>query len=175
MIIRAIAKSDAVAFHQLVKKNLDYIRDYFPKTAVAAQSPARARDMVETYLRKSKKNELHVFVAEDGALQRLTGAFYAKEIDAVHSKCEIAYFTDEDMQGQGIASTGVSALLHFIFGVLKLNKISCRVSTDNPASMRVAEKHGFVLEGVLKKEFRISSGKFIDINCYGLLNDERGK
>lgn len=170
MIIRALEKDDASLLHQLVKKNLEHIRDYFPKTALAASSTAKAREIVIDFVKRSKKNEVFVFFIEEAGIP--VGLFFAKEIDFQHSKCEIAYFTDEHCQGKGIASTGVSALIHFIFEKLELNKICCRISTDNFASIKVAEKNNFVLEGVLKKEFRISSGKFIDINCYGLLKHE---
>lgn len=55
------------------------------------------------------------------------------------------------------------------FSNLNLNKVYCRVATDNTASNKVAIKNGFQLEGVLKQEFRIHDGSLIDLNYYGRL------
>jgi RimJ/RimL family protein N-acetyltransferase len=52
---------------------------------------------------------------------------------------------------------------------LKLNKLYLRVSGDNKASQRVAEKNGFRTEGTLRSDFKTSDGKLIDLIYYGLL------
>jgi ribosomal-protein-serine acetyltransferase len=169
MVFRPIEKADAPAFHVFLRSNFEHIRDYFPKTAVGATSLKSTEQLLNSWIRKRRKREIYVFIGEDGASGKFLGLFFSKEVDLVHMKCEIAYFVDKDEQGKGLASAGVKALIRFIFSTLELNKIICRVSTDNEPSIKVAEKNGFILEGVLKKEFKISSGKFIDVNCYGLL------
>lgn len=169
MRFRLINKDDVNDFYALVKKNQSHIRDYFPKTSMATASLEKAAAIVSEFLHKMSINEMFVFLAEDAVTKQLRGVFFIKEIDGRHSKCEIAYFVDKEFQGQGIASNGVNFLKHFIFDELKLNKICCRISTENHGSNKVVHRNGFHLEGLLKKEFKISNGRFIDINCYGLL------
>jgi RimJ/RimL family protein N-acetyltransferase len=174
MLFRLITAHDSAMFHQMVKKNVAHIRDYFPKTVTAAESATVAEEMIRALIEKARNNEVYTFLAEDED-GKLAGAFFIKEIDTTHSKCEIAYFVDKTFEGKGIASAGVSNMINYIFQTLQLNKIICRVATNNHSSNRVALKNDFTLEGVLRKEFRITSGRFVDINCFGLINPSQIK
>lgn len=173
MIIRGICLEDAPLFYELIKKNQDHIKDFFPKTLEASSNLISVEELINDYSEKSIKNEMYVFVSEEEIKKSILGIFFVKEIVQQHSKCEIAYLVDKNEQGKGIATQGVSYLISFVFENLQLNKICCRISTDNLSSNRVALKNNFQLEGILKKEFKISSGKFININCYGLLRKEK--
>ncbi len=176
MQFRPITNKDILAFHELVKENRDHLLDYFPKTVMAAKSPETAGMMIDNYIEKTNSNELFVFVAEDAEAGlpegqgKLSGIFFLKEIIPYHSKCEIAYFVDRAHQRKGIATEGIQHLIRFAFEELKLNKVYCRIATDNYSSVRAAEKNNFVPEGSLQKEFKMSSGKFVDVYYMGLLN-----
>ncbi|MCL5028997.1 MAG: GNAT family N-acetyltransferase [Bacteroidetes bacterium] len=51
-----------------------------------------------------------------------------------------------------------------------MNKVFLRIAEDNISSRRVAEKNGFIVEGILRQDFNISEGERIDVIYYGLLN-----
>jgi len=55
---------------------------------------------------------------------------------------------------------------------LELKKIFLRIAPENIGSNQVALKNGFELEGVLKCGFRRGDGVLIDVNYYGLVNEE---
>lgn len=168
---RPILITDSLAYHELVKRNADRLRDYFPKSKLAAESKLKSLELIESYIEKSKNNEMHVFVIP-GNNESIIGVLFIKDIIRHHSKAELAYFIDEAFEGKGIMSKALSSLLQFCFYELNLNKVYCRIDPSNTGSIAVALKNGFIEEGLLRKEFRTSNANFIDLLYFGLLNSE---
>ena len=166
MNFRLMTLDDAPAFHELVKVNAPFLQDYFPKAIEARTSLITATYIIKGYLAKSLAKEMFVFVAEEN--NELIGVLMIKSVDIYHSKCELGYYIAVAHHGKGIATKGIKHLIDYAFNELRLNKIYCRIATDNHASNKVAEKNNFTLEGILKQEFKLSSGKYADLNYYGL-------
>lgn len=64
---------------------------------------------------------------------------------------EIGYWLAEPYWGKGIISNAVHALTNYAFQHTDLVRIYASVFETNPTSMRVLEKNGFQLEGILRK------------------------
>lgn len=166
--IRPIITEDREQFYQLVQNNKERLMDYFPITIEKAISAEVAGESIKMYNLLALKNELHVFVVENNE-KEIIGIIFLKNIDAKTSKCEIAYFIDKNHENKGYTTMAIQQAVDNAFSNLNLNKVYCRVATDNTASNKVAIKNGFQLEGVLKQEFRIHDGSLIDLNYYGRL------
>lgn len=70
----------------------------------------------------------------------------------VHRKtAEVGYWLGEPFWGQGIATTTLGALTEYAFANFDLARLEAAVYEWNPASARVLEKCGCVLEGRLRK------------------------
>lgn len=65
---------------------------------------------------------------------------------------------------------GTMALNH-AFGPLKLHKVCGQAIACNQASIAFHQRLGFVLEGVLRDQQRIS-GSYYNLHCFGLLGNE---
>ena len=76
-----------------------------------------------------------------------------------------------NFQKQGYAYEAVKALINHIFTTLNMNRISIVIWDGNNASKKLAERLGFIQEGIERKA-RIKNDKFIDLYCYGLLKEE---
>ena len=87
-------------------------------------------------------------------------------------KCELAYFIDQDFEGQGIISKAVSQTIGFCFKELMMNKMYICTSKINTCSQRIASKNGFQKEGVLREEFKNGKANLEDIVYFGLLKSE---
>ena len=83
-------------------------------------------------------------------------------------RAEVGYWLAKPFWGQSIMTAVVQRLCQHAFDEFGLAKIIAHVFTGNPASARVLEKCGFVLEGLLRKHF-IKDGKFIDAWLFALL------
>jgi len=62
-------------------------------------------------------------------------------------------------------------MLAWCFNGAGFNRVEYRTLKNNLLSMRLAEKAGFVKEGVLRKSFRID-GEYLDIAVYSVLKNE---
>jgi len=88
-----------------------------------------------------------------------------------HEKAELGYWLGSNFWNQGYCSEAAMAVIRYGFEVLKVNKITSRHITSNPASGKVMIKAGLKLEGLLKKEFK-KADQFYDLAVYGLLREE---
>lgn len=165
--IRPIRESDQHAFYELANNNKERLADFFPITLEKAETLEKTLEAIKFYTSLAAVNELHVLVFEHADDSRPIGVVFLKNLDHRTRKCELAYFIDKGHTNKGYTSAAVQKALDYAYDTLSINKVYCRVATDNEASNRLALRSGFQLEGVLRQEYRISNGNLIDLNYYG--------
>jgi RimJ/RimL family protein N-acetyltransferase len=84
---------------------------------------------------------------------------------------EIAYVVAPAARGRGIASAAVQALSGWAFARLRLARLQLSIRPDNLASRRVAEKAGYMYEGLLRSS-KLIRGERVDAALYSLLPHE---
>ena len=84
---------------------------------------------------------------------------------------ELGYWLAEPFWGKGITTDAVKVFIKYVFEYYDLIKIFAYVFSSNPASGRVLEKAGFLLEGNLRNQI-VKSGKVLDQLVYGILKEE---
>ena len=72
---------------------------------------------------------------------------------------------------KNLATEATKMLLKYGFDELNLHKISAGIAVDNKGSWRVAEKTGFIFEGILKHDFYVD-GKYLDTKKYYYLKED---
>ncbi len=85
-------------------------------------------------------------------------------------QADIGYRISKRYWGQGFATEAGEAIVNFAFSDLELNRIQIRCFTDNPGSVRIAEKLGFQKEGLIRKGVIINV--ITDYYIFGLLREE---
>lgn len=90
------------------------------------------------------------------------------------SRAEIGYALSSKVWGRGLMTEAVRAVISFGFRAVNLNRIQGRCEVENIASIRVMEKAGMRLEGVLR-EHEYSEGRYLDIVIYSILRREWGE
>ena len=171
MHVRPIHIRDVPAFFELIEKSREHLQAYFPKTLTAVRDELTAEEYILQRIIQFERKEAFLFVIE--AENRLLGMVSLKEIDWTVPKAEIAYFVAEEFQGKGIVTRALQWLVTYSFDELRLEKIYARISPENPASRKVVEKNGFVLEGLFRKDFRSGTGELIDVEYFALLRPGR--
>lgn len=121
-------------------------------------------------------------MAEEGSAVRLAvertddGAFLGwvtlHEWNPAFRSAKAGYCFAEAAWGHGYATEATRALIAWAYAELDLNRVQAGVDTRNPASARVLEKLGFVLEGT-QREDCIVDGVVSDTWVYGLLRRDR--
>jgi RimJ/RimL family protein N-acetyltransferase len=133
------------------------LRDLFPH-------PYTIQDAHEFLQRAINEQPITKFCIEiDGAAAGGIGIHLG---DDVHRHtATLGYWLAEDFWGQGIMTETVTALTDLWFDNFSLHRISAEVFANNPASVRVLEKAGFLFEGRLKKNV-IKDGELLDSLLY---------
>lgn len=90
-----------------------------------------------------------------------------------HQRAEVGYWLAARARGQGHATRAVQLICDWGFSVLRLERIELLAATGNAPSQRVAERAGFVREGVLRSYIRNGEVRH-DMVAFGLLAQERG-
>ncbi|MDX1281290.1 GNAT family N-acetyltransferase [Shewanella colwelliana] len=106
---------------------------------------------------------------DTGNIIGFTG-LYASNVDLGHA--EVGYMLSQAGQGQGYATESLAAVIDWASLSHQVHKFIGLCATENRASVRVLEKCGFQLEGVLRHNYRIDD-RWIDDCCFGLLTHER--
>ena len=81
-------------------------------------------------------------------------------------KFEIGYWIRTGCAGRGYATEATGALVDFARDRLGAHRIEIGSDARNAASRRVAEKCGFVLEGILRRARRVNVGELCDACMY---------
>ncbi len=84
---------------------------------------------------------------------------------------EIGWWLSPKWWGQGIAAVAAARFVDYCFNELDLHRVEAGVFVSNPASARVAEKAGLLLEGVSRDGYR-KRGELVDLLRYGLARSE---
>ena len=101
---------------------------------------------------------------------QLVGAVGLK-VELPHGRGELGYWVGRPYWGQGIATEAAMAVIRLGFTTLALSRIQAMHLTRNPASGRVLQKAGMVLEAVHRGYIR-KNGRLEDVARYAALRDE---
>lgn len=167
--LKIIQEKDAAALYTLVQNNKSKFIRWFPVTVKNTETLQNTKNYIEGLCSKIKNKIMYSFGIFHE--EELIGMILIKAIDWRIPKCELAYYLDENYHGKGITTKMIQTTIQYCFNELKMLKIFLRIAPQNIASRRIAEKNGFMKEGVLRKEFKIETGEIIDIEYYGLINE----
>ena len=162
-------------FYSLIDRNREHIKATFPVTVTdCADMEATTAFLGEAALNQERKENYYYYLRHSES-NRLIGYVVIKNISPVLMKCELAYFVDKDFEGQGVITKAVTDVLAVCFDELHMNKVYICTSPVNIASQRIALKHGFSREGMLRQEFRNGEGVLEDVVYFGLLKEDYNK
>jgi RimJ/RimL family protein N-acetyltransferase len=87
------------------------------------------------------------------------------------ARAEVGYWVAPWARGAGVAARALALLSRWALGPLGLARLDLVASVANPASMRVAERCGFVREGTLRKAW-FRGPQREDLAVFSLLADD---
>ena len=113
------------------------------------------------------------FSVLDATTGRLAGNISLWQVDRHRQRtASIGYRTAPWARGQGVATAGVGAVTRWAFGALGIERIALPHSVDNVASCRVAEKCGYLAEGVTRAAYREPDGSRDDEHLHARLSTD---
>jgi ribosomal-protein-serine acetyltransferase len=108
-----------------------------------------SRQWIETQVARFQSGEEYQFVviSSEG---RFLGGCGLNALDEDNRLANLGYWIRTSETRKGAATEAVRRLIGWAFNNTNLNRLEFVISTDNPASLRVAEKTGAMREGVLR-------------------------
>lgn len=114
------------------------------------------------------KNLILIATCEVDVHQDDVGVFKLLNIDWYNRKADAAWDIFARFRGKKLGSRLVEAGVGFAKEALNLRKLNAEILENNPASLKCAERAGFVEEGV-KREEVFRDGKYLDslmLGCF---------
>ncbi|HKT05731.1 MAG TPA: GNAT family protein [Rugosimonospora sp.] len=100
--------------------------------------------------------------------ERLVGSVWAKRTDWVARSTEVSFVVHATARGFGVAAEALDAVAIALLLEHGLQRVELRVVPGNTAARRVAEKAGFVYEGLLRNAGHVHSGR-VDLEMWSLV------
>lgn len=147
--IRPYRLDDAAALHEAAIESVWEIRPFMP-WCHPDLTVDEGRRWIEAQISAfaARKAFEFVILAADG---RFLGSCGINQIDEANHRANLGYWVRSSATGRGVATAAVRQLVQWAFDNTDLVRLEVVVSTENPASLRVAEKSGALNEGVFKK------------------------
>jgi RimJ/RimL family protein N-acetyltransferase len=89
------------------------------------------------------------------------GIALAFGIDRGEAEAELGYIVAPEVRGRGLGTTILRALTDWAFASTNAERLRLVIDVENPASLKVAERSGYVREGVMRS-VHFKGGRRID-------------
>lgn len=154
--LRLQTPDQADEYFKLMKQNVDYLEPWTSSYYRTVDEASNIEVMAETF-REYQEGSAYVFGVYDAG--QLCGVVDIRGLNEEAGPV-VGYWIDEAHRGKDIAPRAMLGVIDFVQAIHPFGSVDLHTNIDNKASVRVAEKMGFVLQGeaVLngkqKKHFR---------------------
>lgn len=104
-------------------------------------------------------------IATESVSGRPVGILDFYEIEVLHRRSYIAIYVLPEERGRGYATAILSAAADYAYRRLGLMTLAAKILISNKLSIRVFEKNGYKLQGILPN-WHFSDGRFSDVALY---------
>jgi RimJ/RimL family protein N-acetyltransferase len=115
--------------------------------------------------RRDGSCEAFAAVATDGAF---LGLALAPTIDREGGEVELGYIVGPWARGRGVGAEMLAQMTRWAFATAGAHRVYLIISVDNPASEKVAERCGYVREGVMRS-IHLKDGVRVDASLWSRL------
>ncbi len=168
MILRAVKSGDGPESFEAVVESVNELKPWMPW----AHLEPKLEGSIEFHANAQAKwysREMLDFQWIDKATQRLVGKGGFHTINWEVPKFEIGYWVRTSMAGKGYCTEAVNALVAFAKQELDAKRLEICSDPRNEKSRKVAERCGFLLEGILRRNMREPYGGLRDSCMYALI------
>lgn len=148
--------------------NSERLRRFFPLTLEQNLTPDLSKHFVEKKVKEFHAKEEFLFVLKEKKDHRIIGLLYLKELDWKKKQGELAYAIDYTVSGKGYMTKAVHEISAWAFEQLQLKTLQIIAHNTNKASIRVAEKCGYIWKRMLIAAHTPPGENPLDMELYEL-------
>lgn len=172
--LKLLEMKDADELFRLTDANRVYLREWMPWVD-ATRLPEDTAQYIESARKQWAGQEcITACMLYRGAI---CGMVDLHGISRLNRKAAIGYWLSAPLQGRGLMTRAVRAMVDYGFGGLGLHRIEIRAAVDNRRSRLIPERLGFHQEGVARGAQKLYD-RYLDLVVYSMLAPEwaaRGK
>lgn len=172
--LRPPRTGDGPALLEALTESLPRLRQFLASLPWVASE--QTPDSAETFCRTGEANFIVrkdlPFFYFDKATGRLLGATGLHRTVWATPKTEVGYWCRTSACGHGYVTEAVVAMTEYAWHHLKAVRVELVTDEANTASRRVAERAGFLLEGILRHERRAPDGSLRSTCIYARLGGD---
>ncbi|MGG1674433.1 GNAT family N-acetyltransferase [Neobacillus sp. NRS-1170] len=164
LVIRKPLPGDGQAVYEAMQASIEELKPWMPwahREQTELDVEANMRDAHAKFLTREDLR-LHLYDKETG---KFIGSSGLHRINWDVPKFEIGYWIDSRYSGKGFITEAVEAITNFAFTELQAKRVEIRCDSKNVRSKAIAERLGFDLEGILKKDAISADGKELRDTC----------
>lgn len=118
-----------------------------------------------------EKKQLYPWVIVLKSENKVIGGCSFMNWQPEQSRAETGYMLSKKYWNKGYMTEALREVIKFGFEKMELNRIEALCNPENTASIKVLEKVGMKLEGLLR-QYLFFKGKFWDFNIYSILKSQ---
>ena len=166
IVIRKAKLGDEKGKAEMIKEGITR-KNWIYNGSNKAPNKEKIRKMKEKY---KKNSDEFIFVAIDKKNKKVIGSVSGsfKKSGRVRHRVSFGWGVHPDYQGRGIATALLKTALNFA-KKKKFKKATAEAAIENTASLKLAKKAGFKIEGRLEKGLLTDDGRYIDTYIFGRL------
>lgn len=165
--LELLGKTKCELFYNLIQENKSRLEDFFAGTVKKTTSLGATNSFCGEAEKKIKNKEYFPYLIIEVETDKIVGLIDIKNIDWNIPKAELGAFIDKKFEGKGIITNYINFLIDKIVEEHQFKKLLCRIAPENKRSIQVAINCGFELEGMIRRDYRTSKGRLVDLNYYG--------
>jgi ribosomal-protein-serine acetyltransferase len=166
--VRPIETVDAPAYFTLIEANRPRLEDFFAGTVSRTKTLADTGVFIADAVERRHARTYFPFIVTQG--DEIAGFIDVKNIDWNIPKAELGCFIGKAHEGKGISSKALALVIEYLFATHHFNKLFLRTHPTNAPARALAEKCGFVVEGIIRRDYKTTRGELVDLVYYGLLS-----
>ncbi len=163
--LRQIAEDDAEELTTLIEHNRSYLKEWLPWLDNSTGIHDTARFIGRSIEQAEDDNGFTFGIVCNGGLAGVIGQHY---LDSMNRRTELGYWIDASHQGRGIVTQATARLTDYSFVEQDCNRVILHCAAGNTKSRAVAERLGFVQEGILR-EAEWLYDHYVDLVVYSML------
>lgn len=168
-MLRPVFETAPEEMYALIDRNREYLGEFLP-FATPEYSLEDARKFAEA------KHAAWGITGEHGFgicyKDKLAGTIGIRGFDSHNRAAPIGYWLSHDLQGRGIMTRCVVALIKLSFETYNLNQVVIRAAPANTRSRAIPERLGFTQVGIERQWSPNARGELLDLVTYSLLRSE---
>jgi RimJ/RimL family protein N-acetyltransferase len=165
LTIRCPRPGDGARVRQAALESQEELRQWMPWAKTIDTTESFEALMREAQSKWIKREDLWLLLFLKGT-DELVGGSGLHNLDWDVPKFEIGYWLRTTMTGKGYITEAVNAITSFAFDSLKAERVEIWMNDRNTKSWRVAERCGFHLDGIFRKDSRDVDGNLRDSRMY---------